>query len=160
MKNYRVEKLTKIFHECDKHLLRLNGAYSKIIVLLPFDANTYSNLNENEIEHIDQYLFRFAKLQDAMGEKLFRAFLLFLDEEIEGKPFVDVLNTMEKLSILASAEAWRKLRDIRNELSHQYDDDPEEMSIVLNKILSEKHQIEEIYTHIKVYYDEKLEYSR
>lgn len=156
MKHYRVEKLTKIFNECDKHLLRLNSAYSKIVVMLPFDANTYSNLNENEIEHIDQYLFRFAKLQDAMGEKLFRAILLFLDEEIEGKPFVDVLNTMEKLSILASAEAWRKLRDIRNELSHQYDDEPEEMSIVLNKILSEKNQIEGIYKRIKAYYDEKL----
>jgi len=151
MKHYQIEKLGKIFNECDKHLLRLNSAYSKIVFMLPLDATTYSNLTENEVEHIDQYLFRFAKLQDAMGEKLFRAILLFLDEEIEGKPFVDVLNKMEKLSLLESAEVWRKLRDIRNELSHQYDDEPEEMAIVLNKILGEKSQIEAIYQRIKGY---------
>lgn len=46
----------------------------------------------------------------------------------------------------------RALRDIRNELSHQYDDDPEDMSIVLNKIFNEKSHIEAIYTQLKTYY--------
>jgi len=35
---------------------------------------------------MDQYLFRFAKLQDAMGTKLFKNILMSLEENIEGLP--------------------------------------------------------------------------
>lgn len=148
-------KIEKIFVECDKHLLRVNKAYAKIRIILPLDENKYENLNDDEVEHIDQYLFRFAKLQDAMGTKLFKYILMFLDEHVEGMPFVDVLNRMEKLSLLEDANIWRKLRDIRNELSHQYDDDAEEMAIILNHIFEKKEVIEDIYFHIKNYYEMK-----
>ncbi len=63
---------------------------------MPLDRQKYEQLTEDEIEHIDQFLFRFAKLQDAMGQKLFKNIMLFLDEEIENKPFIDILNRMEK----------------------------------------------------------------
>ncbi len=146
------ERLERIFAECDKHLSRMNSAYRKAAVMLPLTVEKYVELSEEEVEHIDQYLFRFAKLQDTMGEKLFKSLLLFLDEEVEGKPFVDILNRMEKLLLIDDAQSWRVLRDIRNELSHQYDDDPEDMSIVLNKIFNEKSHIEAIYTQLKTYY--------
>ena len=78
MINLRVEKLIA---ECDKHLARINHAYGKMAVFMPLDAARYQVLNDDEIEHIDQFLFRFAKLQDAMGEKLFILLLEFLLEE-------------------------------------------------------------------------------
>jgi hypothetical protein len=155
MKEYIVEKLEKSFGECDKHFNRMSSAYIKIAPILPLNAQKYVNLRDDEISYIDQYLFRFSKLQDTMGEKLFKTVLLFLDEEIDGKPFVDLLNRMEKLSIIDSAQQWRALRDIRNELSHQYDDDPEDMSIALNKIFQEKSSIETIYNQIKQYCNDK-----
>lgn len=102
---------------------------------------------------IDQFLFRFSKLQDTIGEKLFKAILLYLDENIENKPFIDILNRMEKLEILVSVEQWRELRNIRNELSHNYDDEPEEMAISLNKIYSKKDSLLQIYQNITQYYN-------
>jgi hypothetical protein len=152
MKAMIVEKLERIFRECDKHLSRMSSAYHKTSAILPLDVEKYLHLSDEEIEHIDQYLFRFAKLQDTMGEKLFKLLLLFLDEEVENKPFADILNKMEKLLLIDDAQSWRTLRNIRNELSHQYDDDPEDMSIVLNKIFNEKSHIEAIYRDLKEYY--------
>jgi hypothetical protein len=33
----------------------------------------YQNLSDEEIEHIDQFVYRFQKLQDDMGTKLFKS---------------------------------------------------------------------------------------
>ena len=146
------EKLERIFKECDKHLFRMNGAYKQMNSLFPLDKDKYINLTDIEVQAIDQFLFRFSKLQDTIGNKLFKAFLLYLEEDVETLPFIDILNKMEKLNILQSVEEWRKLRDIRNELSHNYDDEPEEMSISINKIYNQRETIEKIYIKIVDYY--------
>lgn len=73
-------------------------------------------------------------------------------EKIESKPFIDILNRMEKLNILSSVEQWRELRNIRNELSHHYDDEPEEMALAINMIYSRKDDLILIYNNIKQYY--------
>lgn len=119
---------------------------------MPLDKEIYSDLTEDEIEHIDQFLFRFSKLQDAMGQKLFRNILIYLDEDIRGKPFIDILNIMEKLYLLNSSQEWRALRDDRNELAHSYEDEPENMSEAINKLYNKKDLLIAIYQKIKSYY--------
>jgi len=105
---------------------------------LPLDASKYVALSEDEIEHIDQYLFRFAKLQDTIGKRLFKAIFLSLEEDVEDLPFIDLLNRLEKLNILKSKEQWLELRKIQKTLSHTYGDEPEEMSIAINAIFDKK----------------------
>ena len=135
-------RLQKIINECDKHILRMNSAYKKIVASLPLDAESYTKLNEDEVEHIDQYLFRFAKLQDAIGKRFFKVIFVSLEEDIEDISFIDLLNRLEKLNILDSTEQWLELRKIRNVLSHTYEDEPEEMSIAINDIFDKKEAIE------------------
>ncbi len=147
--NLYQKKLEKIFHECDKHILRIVSATNKMSNSMPLDENKYLNLTDDEVEHIDQFLFRFAKLQDAMGEKLFKTILLFLDENIENKPFIDILNRLEKLELIESANIWRELRSDRNDLSHTYDDESEEMANSINKLYEKKDILIEIYRNIK-----------
>jgi hypothetical protein len=149
------EKLEKIFYECDKHLQRINSASKKMHLIMPLTKDKYLNLTEDEIEHIDQFLFRFSKLQDAMGQKLFRYILLYLQEDIENKPFIDILNLMEKINLIDSAFEWKLLRDDRNELAHNYEDNPEEMSIILNRLYNKKEVLERIYLKIKNFYKNK-----
>mgnify|MGYP006436848765 FL=1 len=144
-------KLQKIINECDKHILRMNSAYKKIVASLPLDAESYTKLNEDEVEHIDQYLFRFAKLQDAIGKRFFKVIFVSLEEDIEDISFIDLLNRLEKLNILDSAEQWLELRKIRNVLSHTYEDEPEEMSIAINDIFNKKEAIEKIYKQLIAY---------
>jgi len=144
-------KQQKIINECNKHILRMNSAYRKIATALPLDKDKYTKLNEDEVEHIDQYLFRFAKLQDAIGQRLFKSILQELEEEIENVPFIDLLNKLEKLTIIESVEQWLELRKIRNVLSSTYEDEPEEMSIAINDIFEKKQTIEKIYQQLISY---------
>ena len=146
------EKIEKILYECDRHISRIESSSKKMSAFMPLDKEKYINLSDDEVEHIDQFLFRFAKLQDAMGQKLFRAILIYLNEEIEGKPFIDILNTMEKIGLIDSAYDWRELRDIRNELSHNYEDEPEQMSEAINRIYDKRSSLINIYKKIKSYY--------
>ncbi|MFK5937845.1 MAG: hypothetical protein QM497_05540 [Sulfurimonas sp.] len=152
-----VEKLEKIFNECDKHIIRINSSSTKMKANMPLDKNKYLNLTEDEIEHIDQFLFRFSKLQDSIGEKLFKIILLYLEEKVENKPFIDILNRLEKLELLDDVEVWRMLRNDKNELAHNYDDDPEETSEVINKLYNKKEILIAIYTKIKSYYYESIQ---
>ncbi len=149
-----IEKLEKIFNECDKHILRINSSSAKMKSNMPLDKNKYLNLTDDEVEHIDQFLFRFAKLQDAIGEKLFKTILLYLEERVDNKPFIDILNRLEKLELLDDVTVWKELRDDRNELAHNYDDDPEETSQIINKLYNKRTLLIEIYQKIKTYYDE------
>jgi hypothetical protein len=149
--NIKQLKLQKIIEECDKHILRMNRAYQKIAPSLPLDRDKYTRLSDDEVGYIDQYLFRFEKLQDTIGRRLFKAVFLFLEEDIEDVPFIDLLNRLEKLNILESAEQWLELRKIRNALSHTYEDEPEELSIAINSILDRKSNIENIYKNIVDY---------
>ena len=149
--NIKQLKLQKIINECDKHILRMNSAYRKTLAIMPLNVDKYIALSEDEIEHIDQYLFRFSKLQDTIGKRLFKAIFSLLEEEIEDLSFIDMLNRLEKLKILDSAEQWLELRKIRNTLSHTYEDEPEEMSIAINAIFNKKQSIESIYNRLIAY---------
>jgi predicted nucleotidyltransferase len=146
-------KIKKYFNECDKHIQRINEAYVDIKDSLPLSSQTYQNLTKEQVQDIDQYLFRFAKLQDVMGDKVFRTII----QEIEGNskmiPFIDVLNLLEKLDFINSSKEWLQLRVIRNDISHQYDDEPEAMSQAVNNIFNKRSIILEIYTHLKNKYE-------
>lgn len=146
-----IEKLNKIFYECDKHIQRLQSASQKMSKTMPLDENKYINLTDDEVSYIDQFLFRFAKLQDAIGQKLFKTALLYLNEDIESKPFIDILNLMEKLHLIESANIWKQLRDDRNELAHNYEDEPDQMSETINKLYQKKDILIDIYNKIKTY---------
>lgn len=156
--SYLKIKLEKILNECDKHLLRVNSAHRHMTSFTPLTKQGYLNLTEQNITDIDQFLYRFGKLQDAVGEKLFPAILMFLHEEnIRSKSFIDILNRLEKLEILDSKEAWFELRKIRNDLSHHYDDNPAEMASAINYVYEKKETLESIYLKVKQFYMTKTE---
>jgi hypothetical protein len=150
-----VKKLEKIFYECDKHLLRIAQASNNLESTMPLDEKKYLNLTNEKIQALDQFLFRFAKLQDAIGQKLFRNILLYLGEDIEGKPFIDILNLMEKLYLLDNMSEWRELREDRNELAHNYEDEAEMMSATINNLYNKKEILKDVYLKIKKFYQKR-----
>lgn len=150
-----VEKLEKIFYECDKHLLRIEQASDNLESTMPLNEKKYLDLTNEKVQALDQFLFRFAKLQDAMGQKLFKNILLYLGESIEGKPFIDILNLMEKLYLIDNITAWRELREDRNELAHNYEDEPEIMSATINNLYNKKGILKDIYLKIKEFYQKR-----
>jgi len=149
-------KIEKYLYECDKHKERVESAYRDVKDSLPLSASSYENLNDDDIKSIDQYLFRFAKLQDTLGEKLFKIIVSEYVEDSSRLTFFDILNRLEKIGILEDINVWKSLRNARNNISHQYDEDSEEMADAINKIFAQKEPLINIYQTIKNYFLNKV----
>ncbi|MFI3120574.1 MAG: nucleotidyltransferase domain-containing protein [Methylococcaceae bacterium] len=142
-------KLEKIFNECTKHLQRINEAHSDMSAFMPLTSTHYENLSKDDVQAIDQYLFRFSKLQDSMGEKLFRLVVARFEENTDKLSFLDIIKKTEKYLEMDIAKEWLDLRNIRNHLAHEYEDDAIEMANSINLIYAKKEVIEGLYLTIK-----------
>jgi hypothetical protein len=118
---------------CKRHADRLAWAMSQLAYKFPLTAEAICNLSDTELAVLDQFSTRFAKLQDAMGAKLFPAILELTKEQGYYPAFLDKLNRLEKIGAIVSAEKWLILREMRNEFSHDYPDDPELQAATVNK---------------------------
>lgn len=146
--NTNTLKIEKYINECKKHKLRIEKSYAKVKDIFPLSAQRYEKLSDDEIEAIDQYLFRFAKLQDTLGMRLFKMIVSEYVDNVDELTFLDILNHLEKIGILEDVNVWKRLRDIRNDISHQYDDEPQEMAEALNNIFAYKNELLEIFERI------------
>ena len=142
-------KLQKYFNECDKHLQRIEEAYSDVEEIIPLRVEKYKILSKEEVQAIDQYLYRFSKLQDTLGQRVFRLIYKIYEPFEENITFIDLLNRLEKLGFLENTKEWINLRDKRNQIAHQYDDEPYEMTQAINGLLNQKNILKAIYLKIK-----------
>lgn len=111
-------RLAAALWECDRHCAALDEA------LADWLARPVPSIEALEHDSAlrrltDQILYRFAKLQDAMGERLVSATLAWLREQPEAWSMRDRLDRLEKLGCL-DVEAWLKWRDVRNRQAHEY----------------------------------------
>ncbi|HOW74635.1 MAG TPA: hypothetical protein P5102_10610 [Candidatus Competibacteraceae bacterium] len=52
---------------------------------------------------------------------LFRQFALdVLHEPVESTPIIDILNLLERYGYRPSAARWQEIREIRNQITHEY----------------------------------------
>ena len=83
-------------------------------------ASDLEHLTKEDRRLLDQFAYRYTRLQDDMGNRLMSAALRAMGEEISGMPMLDRLNRLEQLGWLPSADEWADLRRIRNEFTHDY----------------------------------------
>ncbi len=117
------DPLATALWEADRHHATL------VLALQDWYAAPAANLADLEakpetLRVLDQLLFRFTKLQDALGMRLVPATLDMLSEPFEQWPMIDRLNRLEKLGYI-DVESWLRWREIRNRLAHEYPDHPE-----------------------------------
>jgi hypothetical protein len=118
---------------CQTHAGRLSWAMGQLESEKPISAEDIQHLTDNDLAIFDQFIARFSKLQDAMGAKLLPAVLELTHEEGELTAFIDKLNRLEKMGAIASTDEWLKLREMRNQFSYDYPNDPEIQAALLNK---------------------------
>jgi predicted nucleotidyltransferase len=145
-------KIKKYLNECAKHKQRISEAFLNIKDIFPLSGKKYQVLSDDEIKNIDQFLFRFTKMQDTIGDKLLKAVASEFVDGVEKMTFFDILNTLEKADILNSANDWKRLREVRNNIAHQYDDEPDEMAMALNDIFAQKDTLFEVFDKILEFY--------
>ena len=135
--------------ECDAHILRIQNAINHLAQKLPFTKEAYDFLSDSDIAYIDQIVFRFSKLQDTIGNKIFPLGLVLLGEDIEARPFIDLLNKLEELRIIPSSSKWMEWRELRNDLTHEYPDIVEDRIDALNNLNSALADILQAYQKIR-----------
>jgi uncharacterized protein YutE (UPF0331/DUF86 family) len=149
-------KLLAAINECLAHLERMNYAYGNISLFLPTSAEQLAKLTNEQVEALDQYIHRYTKLQDAMGRRLFKHLLASLAEDIRSMAFIDWLNRLEQLGVIPSAQEWLELRQLRNQLAHEYEDNSKEQAEIINLVFEKHPRMIVIFQQVK-HYIEALE---
>lgn len=113
-----MEELKETFKSINKMIENCDIDYKELINT-DIDINFFDDYNNVRI--VNSFLFNFSKIQDKIGAKLIKKTLYFQQEiDNENIPMKDALNLLEKLNIIKNVEDWEFLREIRNNLAHEY----------------------------------------
>ena len=127
-------KCASALEECKKHIQRINTALKFLEPLFPLTEEALNALSDEQTAVLDQFLYRFAKLQDCIGLRLIPAVYALLESDTSAHPFIDILNRLEKLGVLTSAADWQYFRSLRNNFAHEYPDRSEDIVNAINAL--------------------------
>jgi hypothetical protein len=106
-----------------EHLARmreyLRYSIGQVQTLLPI--TDWQALQPDQHETLAAFRIRFSEYQEHMG-KTMKA--IAVEEEKPSEPFTAVLLYMEKLGCIDSVDRWKDIRELRNAVNHEYEDDP------------------------------------
>lgn len=138
--------------ECARHIERIKRALRNIEHYFPLTEDIYNNFTENDIDWFDQLIYRYTKLQDKIGESLIKNICIMLEGESQSykRTFIDYLNILEAHSIIENTLVWENLRQLRNELTHEYNNDSTKQVSMLNNLKSSVEVLIAIFDKIEL----------
>ena len=140
------KKVEDNLKESYKHLERLTGALDELELkyTFPLKVSDFESIATSKqlLAYSDQIIYRFSKLQDCMGAKLFKSVLMYQGENVN-KPFLDILNQLERIDVI-DVDEWFEIRDLRNEIAHDYEDSDDVAMNILNTIYKLKQELKNI----------------
>ena len=71
-----------------------------------------------ELESFDSLTSKFNRTSDIFVQKVLRSVWMLLHESFI--PFIDMMNKSEKMLMLRSADEMIEIRDLRNQIAHEY----------------------------------------
>lgn len=136
----RLEKLSKHYEALKDYKILID----KILLTKNiYEQFTFNTLKPEEKAILDAYLKRFSSIQDFLGAKIFS---LLLDiAGINNSKMSEVLYYIEKEEIIDSLENWIELREVRNELEHDYPEELEEALMDLKFCIDSFEKLESYY---------------
>ena len=137
--NERLQFLARVIKGESSNLQATNSR----LFAKPFTTETAKRLDEDQefSERVDAFVARFSRLQDTLGDKLLPELLEALGEE--RAILIDRLDKAEKLGWIQSSDQWMAIRQLRNQMIHEYIEDPD----ILAKALQTGHEyVEELLT--------------
>jgi hypothetical protein len=123
----RLQFLARVVRKECQHLSttdqRLFGGLFTIAQAIQLDAD------HDLAERVEAFIGRFGRLQDTVGDKLLPLLLDALGEK--SSAVIDNLDRAERLGLLRSADEWMTIRQLRNQMVHEYVEDPAILSSAL-----------------------------
>jgi hypothetical protein len=138
-----------VLAQCETPARRMLWARDALRTVFPLNAGRLRELDDAQVAIIDQFVGRFAKLQDAMGAKLLPMMLELTKEQGDLEVYLDKLNRLEKIGALPSVDEWLELREMRNAFAHDYPEDSELQAAILNRAYARADRLVEILQHVR-----------
>lgn len=144
-----MEELKEIFRIIDTMMIGCDIDYNELKTK-SIDAKFFDDYQNVRI--VNSFLFNYSKIQDKIGAKLLKK-VLYVQKEIDNEniSMKDALNLLEKLAIIKNSHAWDRLREIRNNLSHEYPYCIEERIENISLAMEGYKILTEIYLNLKKY---------
>ncbi len=129
-----ISRLKTYLYEANIHIGRLENVLSRLKTIYPLDTLKFKNLSVEELDMLDTLAFRFSKLQDLIGSRIFREYLKEMNYVVEGITFIDILKEIEREGII-DIDTWSEFRKVRNYIAHDYPDELEEKIEAINYLI-------------------------
>lgn len=136
-------RLAQALDVCVAHRQALNEALDDLRAG-QLTASDMARLGKEQRRLLDQFAYRYTRLQDDMRARLIPATLAALGEPVASLSVIDRLNRLEQLEWLPSSEEWGDLRRIRNEFAHDYPETLEQRFEHLQAAIVSAHRALEI----------------
>ncbi len=112
-KKLNIKLLSEEIDMLEKAIQTLKLSVNKCLAI--YNKNDYSF---EDLESFDSLTSKFSRASDLYTQKIIRTIWILLHEPFV--PFIDMLNQAEKLSIIYSADQLFEIRDLRNQITHEY----------------------------------------
>lgn len=117
----RLQFLSRVVQRECNQLDRTTGR----LFIEPFSLERAKNIihDDDLSECVEAFVSRFSRLQDTLGDKLIPQLLKALGEKPAA--VMDNLDTAERLEWISSADEWQAIRQLCNQMVHDYIEDLE-----------------------------------
>jgi hypothetical protein len=116
----RLQFLVRVVRKECRHLATTDSRLFKC--LFTPEQVAQLEIDPDLAERVEAFVGRFGRLQDTVGDKLLPQLLAALGEKISST--LDNLDRAERLGLLKSADEWLTMRNLRNQMIHEYVEDP------------------------------------
>ena len=142
------KKLEFHLEESNIHIDRLTDVLHILEELYPLTSDKIESISLENRDKLDVLAFRFSKLQDLLGTKIFREYLMVLQYPVEGKNFLELLKELDREKII-NIDKWSEFRGIRNSISHDYPFEEDEKLEAINYLIKNVKYLIDITSKIK-----------
>ena len=116
MENLNNKILKENIQSLDKSLNWLKRSYEKSL-----KVDFKNALSEDEFDILENLTSRYSRTIDLIINKIFRS--IDAVELEDSGTLIDVINRAEKRELIGSSDNLRELKDLRNEIVHEYETD-------------------------------------
>ncbi|TFH86588.1 hypothetical protein EQG41_11595 [Billgrantia azerbaijanica] len=103
---------------------------------------------------LEAFVSRYGRMQDTIADKLIPRWLQSLAEHTGSQ--IENLNRAERLGVLESTEAWLAARKLRNQLIHEYMQDPSAFADALQAAKAASLMLMATYNRVRDFADTRM----
>ncbi len=109
--------------------------------------------NMEELEIFESLAGRYSRTADILTQKIIKTIFMIMQED--AKTFIDRCNLCEKLEIVENADILYNIRNLRNEIAHEYVSN--DITEIFNLLLLYSDNLLDTIKNTKIYIDKNIQ---